>query len=260
MIDLHSHLLPGVDDGSRSVEQSVRVLQQFAADGVTGVCLTPHVLASQASQGVPEPHNRAFEALRLVAPAELVLYRGAEVMLDRPLEAQVAEDRRVTLNGTRYILVEFSRLVAAQTVEHALSNVIAIGLVPVLAHPERYKCCRPAAVSRWKSLGALMQVDGPTLLSSRSRGIRARELVQLGLADIAAGDNHGDDRSLGPVWQALLAQDGAMQAQLLCRKNPQAIIEDRLVDPVAPLSWRVSVGDRLRALFGRHRHRDRERG
>ena len=258
MIDLHNHLLPGVDDGSRSIEQSVRVLQQFVADGVTGVCLTPHVLASQASQGTPETHDRAFEALRPAVPAEVQLYRGAEVMLDRPLERQVAEDRRVTLNATRYILVEFPRLVAAQTVEHALSNVIAIGLVPVLAHPERYKCCRPEAVRRWKALGALMQVDGPTLLSSRSRGIRARELVELGLADIAAGDNHGDDRSMGPVWQAFIAQDGALQGQLLCRKNPQAIIEDQPVAPVARLTWRLSVGDRLRALFGRHR--DLERG
>jgi len=258
VIDLHSHLLPGVDDGSRSLEQSVAVLRRMARHGVTDVCLTPHLLASQADEGVPAEQDEAFRALSPLAPSEVRLHRGAEVMLDRPLEAQVAEDRRVTLNGTRYILVEFSRLVAAQTVEHALSNVVAIGLVPVLAHPERYKCCRPAAVSRWKSLGALMQVDGPTLLSSRSRGIRARELVQLGLADIAAGDNHGDDRSLGPVWQAFLAQDGTVQAQLLCRKNPQAIIEDRPVDPVAPLTWRVSVGDRLRALFGRHR--DRERG
>jgi len=258
VIDLHSHLLPGVDDGSRNVEQSVRVLQQFAAEGVTGVCLTPHVLASQASHGVPEPHNRAFEALRPLVPAEVVLYRGAEVMLDRPLEAQVAEDRSVTLNGTRYILVEFSRLVAAQTVEHALSNVIAIGLVPVLAHPERYKCCRPETVSRWKSLGAVMQVDGPTLLSSRSRGVRARQLVQLGLADIAAGDNHGDDRSLGPVWQAFLVQEGTLQAQMLCQNNPRAIVEARAIEEVPPLTWRVSVGDRLRALFGRHR--DAERG
>jgi protein-tyrosine phosphatase len=258
VIDLHSHLLPGIDDGSRSVEQSVRVLERFAADGLTGVCLTPHLLASKASLGVPESHHRAFEALRAAAPAEVTLYRGAEVMLDRPLEAQVAEDRRLTLNGSRYILVEFSRLVAAQTVEHALSNVLAIGLVPVLAHPERYKCCHPLAVRRWKSLGALMQVDGPTLLSSRSRGSRARELVELGLADIAAGDNHGDDRSMGPVRQAFLAQEGALQAQLLCLMNPQAIIEDRPVEPVAPLAWRVSVGDRLRALFGRHR--DPERG
>ena len=119
-------------------------------------------------------------------------------MLDRPLDARVAAARQVTINGTRYILVEFSRLVAAQTVEHALALVVAIGLVPLVAHPERYRCCHPDAVRRWKALGALMQVDGPTLFSPRPRGVRARQLVEHGLADIAAADNHGErERFLG---------------------------------------------------------------
>jgi protein-tyrosine phosphatase len=257
VIDLHSHLLPGVDDGSRSVEQSVQVLERLVSQGLNGLCLTPHLLASQAAFGAPEAHEIAFAALEAAAPAGISLYRGAEVMLDRPLDARVAEHRLVTLNATRYILVEFPRLVAAQTVEHALALVVAIGLVPLLAHPERYRCCHPDAVRRWKSLGALMQVDGPTLLSPRPRGVRARQLVEYGLADIAAADNHGDDRSLSVVWHELLAQDGLMQADLLLKQNPLAIIQDRLVEAVPPLEWRVSISDRLRALFGRGAGEDR---
>ena len=150
------------------------VLRRFAEHGIAGVCLTPHLLASTAARGVPELQDRQFAALLPVAPPEVTLYRGAEVMLDRPLDARVAAARQVTINGSRYILVEFSRLVAAQTVEHALALVVAIGLVPLVAHPERYRCCHPDAVRRWKALGALMQVDGPTLLSPRPRGVRAR--------------------------------------------------------------------------------------
>lgn len=257
MIDLHSHLLPGVDDGSKSVEQSVLVLERLAAQGVHGLCLTPHLLASQAAFGVPEAHELAFAALEPAAPTGVALYRGAEVMLDRPLDARVAEHRLVTLNATRYILVEFPRMVVAQTVEHALALVVAIGLVPLLAHPERYRCCHPEAVRRWKSLGALMQVDGPTLLSPRPRGVRARQLVEFGLADIAAADNHGDDRTLATVWEELLSQDGLLQAELLLKQNPLAIIQDQLVEAVPPLEWRVSIGDRLRALFGRDAGEDR---
>ena len=63
MIDLHSHLLPGVDDGSRSVQQSVGVLEDLARHGVTDLCLTPHATASKVDQGVPEDHDRAYEAL-----------------------------------------------------------------------------------------------------------------------------------------------------------------------------------------------------
>jgi protein-tyrosine phosphatase len=257
VIDLHSHLLPAVDDGSKSVEQSVAVLTRFAAQGITGVCLTPHLLASQAPYGAPDMHDAAFETLKPVAPPEIRLFRGAEVMLDRPLNEKVARERRVTLNHSRYILVEFPRLVVAQTVEHALALVVAIGLVPVVAHPERYRCFHPEAVRRWKALGALMQVDGPTLLSPRGRGTRARQLIEYGLADIAAGDNHGDERTLRTVWEEFIAQNGAIQGQLLLTKNPLAIVEDRSLELVPPLEWRVSLASRLRGLFGRI---DEERG
>jgi len=250
VIDLHSHLLPAVDDGSRSVEQSVLVLARMAGLGVTGICLTPHLLASQAARGVPPAHAAAFEALQPRAPAGIALYRGAEVMLDRPLESSVAHDRVITLNGSRYLLVEFPRLVAAQTIEHALALVVAIGLVPLVAHPERYKVCSPQMARRWRSLGALLQVDGPTLLSPRSRGERARELVAHGLADIAAGDNHGDDRTLAPLREELVSEGGTLQADLLLGANPAAIIADRPVAAVPPFAWRLSFLKRLRDIFG----------
>ncbi len=257
MIDLHSHLLPAVDDGSRSVEQSVAVLERLGAQGITDLALTPHLLASQAAQGTPPAHERAFQALAAQAPAAVKLYRGAEIMLDRPLDPAIARDRVVTLNRSRYILVEFPRLVAAQTVEHALALVVAVGLVPLLAHPERYKCFHVDLARRWKGLGALLQVDGPTLLSTRPRGDRARALVAEGLADIAAGDNHGDDRSLKLAWDELLAHEGRLQADLLLTRNPRAILEDRATEPVKPLTWRFSLVDRMRSLFGRHVVEDR---
>jgi protein-tyrosine phosphatase len=250
VIDLHSHLLPGVDDGSKTVEQSVAVLSRLAGQGVTGICLTPHLLASQATAGVPPRQQQAYEALAPLVPKGIQVFRGAEIMLDRPLEAVVARDRRVTINATRYILVEFPRMVAGQTVEQALALVVAIGLVPLLAHPERYKCCDVESARRWKSLGSLLQVDGPTLLSPRPRGARARELVQHGLADIAAGDNHGDDRSLRAAWDELVSHEGAMQAQLLLTRNPQAILDDRPVESVPPLAWRFSLLERLRTMLG----------
>lgn len=251
MIDLHSHLLPGVDDGSRTVAQSAAVLARLLEHGVEGVCLTPHLLASEAAAGAPAAHDRAFEALRAVAPQGLVLYRGAEIMMDRPLVSRVGQDRVVTLNQSRYLLIEFPRLVTSHAVEQALIGVTAAGLVPLIAHPERYACVSPGLAHHWRELGAALQVDGPTLLSPRSRGDRARQLVAQGLADIAAADNHGDDRSLRPVLDALTEMAGSQQAELLLRANPLAILEDRPLEPVPPLSWRISIVDRLRSLLDR---------
>jgi protein-tyrosine phosphatase len=249
VIDLHSHLLPAVDDGSRSVEQSVKVLNEMARQGITDVCLTPHLQSGRAEAGPPSAHLRAFEALRAAAPALPRLHRGAEVMLDRPVTRPVALARNVTIAGTRYILVEFPRLVAHDTVTIALSQVVELGLVPVLAHPERYSCCSVEAVRQWRGLGAIMQVDATTLIASQARGQRARQLVAEGLADILAGDNHGDDRTVATGASFLQAQDGAEQVELLVVLNPAAILEDAATSPVPPLRIRQSWVKRIKQFL-----------
>jgi protein-tyrosine phosphatase len=249
VIDLHSHLLPGVDDGSRSVEQSIQVLASMAGQGVTDVCLTPHFQAGRAEAGPPPAHEQAFAALLAQAPVAPRLHRGAEVMLDRPISRPVALARNVTLNGTGYILVEFPRLVAYDLITNALSQVLAQGLVPVLAHPERYSSCSVEAVRHWKSLGAKMQVDATTLLTSQARGQRARQLVSEGLADILAGDNHGDERTVATGARFLRAQNGDEQVELLAVQTPGAILADRPVTPVPPLRIRQSWMRRIKEFL-----------
>ncbi|HEU5304630.1 MAG TPA: CpsB/CapC family capsule biosynthesis tyrosine phosphatase [Gemmatimonadales bacterium] len=249
MIDLHSHLLPAVDDGSRSVEQSVKVLREMALRGVTGVCLTPHMLARWSEAGPPQAHQRAFEALRAQAPPRPQLHRGAEVMLDRPLTRPVAIARNLTLGDSRFILVEFPRLVSYDIATNALAQVVEIGLVPVLAHPERYGCCSVEAVRRWRALGARMQIDATTLLADSARGQRARQLVSQGLADILAGDNHGDQRTVATGAQFLAAQDGAEQVDLLTVRNPSAILADGELTAVPPLRIRESWIRRIKQFL-----------
>ena len=249
MIDLHSHLLPAVDDGSRSVAQSVKVMKEMAAHGVTDVCLTPHLRAGQLAGAPPPSHDEAFAALEAAAPSAPRLHRGAEVMLDRPMSTTGDGVRRCTIGGTRYILVEFPRMVAYDTVSIALGRVLEAGLLPLLAHPERYTCCSPEAVSRWREIGARMQVDATTLLSTQSRGQRARALLAAGLADILAADNHGDDRMIGTGWKFLEAQEAMDQAELLTVVNPRAILNDEPLKPVRPVEIRRTWMQKLRELL-----------
>jgi len=249
VIDLHSHLLPAVDDGSRSIEQSVKVLREMALRGVTDVCLTPHMQARWSEAGPPESHHLAFGALLAKAPARPRLHRGAEVMLDRPITRPVAIARNVTLGGTRYILVEFPRMVAYDIATSALARVIEVGLVPVLAHPERYACCSVEAVRRWRALGARMQIDATTLLAASARGQRARQLISHGLGDILAGDNHGDERTVATGGQFLSAQGGGEQAELLTVTNPAAILADEDTTPAPPMPIRESWIRRIKQFL-----------
>jgi tyrosine-protein phosphatase YwqE len=140
-------------------------------------------------------------------------------------------------------------MVAYDTVTIALGRVVDTGLLPLLAHPERYTCCTLDTVARWRELGACMQVDATTLLSTQSRGQRARTLVAAGLADILAADNHGDDRSIATGRKFLEAQDGATQAELLTVLNPQAILDDQSLMPVPPVEIRRTWMQKIRQLL-----------
>jgi protein-tyrosine phosphatase len=248
MIDLHSHVLPGVDDGSRTVEQSVRVLTAFAAKGITDVVCTPHLLASHIAAGWPEKYEAAWTQLMAAVPPGIRLHRGAEVMLDRPIPA-AARERKVTIAGSRYLLVEFTRMVPAEIVARALADVIRLDLVPILAHPERYSSCSADTVRAWRELGSVIQVDATTMTLPRSRGDRARALVMAGLADVLGADNHGDDRNVATAHEWLCRHGGEEQATLLLETNPRAILDDVSTYEVDPLNVRKSLWGAVTRLF-----------
>ena len=246
MIDLHTHLLPGVDDGADTPEAAVAVLRSWHADGVTAVCCTPHLLASQAAQAPAGELDELLEELRAMAPAAPRLSRGFEIMLDVPTPDLT--DRRLALNGTRYVLVEFGRMVPAESSVLALVRLRGSGVVPVLAHPERYAACSVPLARRWQEAGALLQVDATTLLGESKRTERARALVESGCAALIASDNHGDGRGLRVAVEWLETHGGREQARLLAVENPGAILADEVPAPVPPMRVRRSWYSMLKAF------------
>ncbi|MGA2384111.1 MAG: CpsB/CapC family capsule biosynthesis tyrosine phosphatase [Gemmatimonadales bacterium] len=247
MIDLHTHLIPGVDDGSHTVEQSVEVLRKFARQGVTAVCCTPHLKASEADDSPCEEMDAILGDLVDAAPPVPSLHRGFEIMLDVP-HPKLA-DRCLCLAGSRYVLVEFGRLVPAGASVEILHRVAEQGLIPVLAHPERYAVCTPELAARWREAGAALQVDATTLLAESRRAGRARALVQAGCASIVASDNHGDSRSVAAAAEWLSSHGGAAQAQLLAVDNPNSILHDLPLADVPPLRIRRSLYTQLKEFL-----------
>ncbi|HEY2805307.1 MAG TPA: CpsB/CapC family capsule biosynthesis tyrosine phosphatase [Gemmatimonadales bacterium] len=238
MIDLHTHLLPGVDDGSEQPEQSVAVLKRFEEQGVTAVCCTPHLKASEFADAPCDDMDQLLGELIAVAPPAPRLVRGFEIMLDVP--APIFHDRCLTLNRTRYALVEFGRLVPADASVEALSRIVEQGIIPVLAHPERYACCNLEMGQRWREAGALLQLDATTLLGDSKRAERARDLLGAGYGTIIASDNHGDGRSLAAAVEWMQSHGAREQARLLAYENPGAILSDGPVMIVPPVRLRRS--------------------
>ncbi len=246
MIDIHSHLLPGVDDGSPSIGMSVPVLEQFAADGVTILVCTPHLNASQVA-GVPyAQYIDILASLRAAAPAVPELLLGWEIMLDAP--GADLSNAELTLGESRALLVEFTRggLPPGATAE--LRRIARAGRTPILAHPERYFGCTIASVREWRANGVVIQTDASVLMGRGAPAEMARSMLAEGLIDILASDNHGDHRSLGTARDWLMERGGEEQVDLLTRHNAQLILTDQDPIPVPPL--RTGVFDRVKRLFG----------
>lgn len=245
MIDIHSHLLPGVDDGSRSVEMSMPVLEQFAADGVTCLVLTPHLAASRAASAPVERNQAIFEELRSVAPRGLELLLGWEIMLDEPNVD--LRSRGLSLGGSGAVLVEFPLQGVPAQAGSELYRIRCSGVVPVLAHPERYYGCTLERVDEWRRAGAVIQMDTAGLLGRGPISKLSRALVQAGFVDLFSSDNHGDTRSLVTARDWLLEVSTQEHADLLTRTNARRLLDGEPLLPAPPLP--SGVFSRLRELF-----------
>ncbi|UCD25163.1 MAG: hypothetical protein JSW51_04355 [Gemmatimonadota bacterium] len=253
MIDIHSHLLPELDDGSRSVAQSVLVLQQFAEQGVTDVVLTPHVTAWELAEDKEDALERrevAFQLLTREAPRVPRLHLGFEIMLNHPLPPEILKDRAFSLAGSRYYLVEFFMSVSENDATELLESLSNEHAVPLVAHAERYKHCHLRAVSKWRDMGAKIQVDATTLGRSTQRGKYARQLLGAGVVDVVAADNHGDDRTLTNAVRFLADNGSADIATLLAERNTRAVIEDTDMVSVPAVPFREGVWDKIKNILG----------
>lgn len=246
MIDIHSHLLPGVDDGSPSIEASVPVLQRFADDGVRVLVCTPHLNASQASAAPYARHLEILSDLRAAAPALPELRLGWEIMLDAP--GVDLSSTELTLGDSRALLVEFTRGGLPRGATAELRRLTRMGRTPVLAHPERYFGCTIELVREWRQLGVVIQTDASVLMGRGLPGELARAMLADGLIDVLASDNHGDQRSLKAAHDWLLERGGEEQAALLTSRNAELVLADEEPQPVPPL--RPGLLGRVKRLFG----------
>ncbi len=246
MIDIHSHLLPGVDDGSPSIEVSLPVLQRFGADGVRVLVCTPHLNASQVASAPYARHLEILESLRAVAPALPELRLGWEIMLDAP--GADLSSMELTLGDSRALLVEFTRGGLPRGATAELRRITRMGRTPVLAHPERYFGCTVELVREWRSHGVVIQTDASVLMGRGVPAELARNLLADGLIDLLASDNHGDHRSLEAARLWLLERGGEEQVDLLTHGNAERVLSDEEPLPVPPL--RPGLFGRVKRLFG----------
>lgn len=198
MTDIHMHLIPGVDDGAEDRMMALLMLLRAGDQGITSVFATPH---SSAFDMDPDGPWMAYEALRREAGEhfpDMKLHLGCEVSCHaagmRRVVAALKNGKYPTMNGTDFVLTEFSHWVTEEEPAVIVKKLVKEGFVPVIAHMERYQYLRSnmELVAALKKAGALIQVNTYSLCEEMEEEVRswARRLVLEGQADFLGTDAH----------------------------------------------------------------------
>lgn len=230
MIDLHTHILPGVDDGAATMEDSLEMARTASADGITAVAATPHVRDDYpTSAGTMERLVRQLGQALTRSGIPLEVRPGGELALDRLAALGGAELTRFGLGGNpAYLLVEFPYYGWSLALESAILRLRSQGVTPVLAHPERNAevQARPARLEALVQAGALVQVTAASLDGRIGKRARAAgfELLERGTAHMIASDAHTPEvRGIGMSAAAAAVGDDAL-ARWLTDDVPAAIL------------------------------------
>ena len=239
MIDLHCHILPGIDDGAGSLEESLAMAAMAADQGIRHMVATPHCITGSVRE--VEANVEMLRQLLQEEGIPLQLYGGMEIFGTYDTARLLKERKLMTLNGSRYPLIEFDFYTDGEEETRILASVLDAGYTPLVAHPERYGCVcyEPERINLWREMGCLFQINRGSLLGRYGRDCRqmAMELVGRGFATVVATDAHSDrvhtPRAMD-VYGLLSREFSPDTAQMLMEHNPRRILKDILLPPGDP--------------------------
>lgn len=237
MIDIHCHPLAAVDDGAKTFEVSVAMCKMAADDGITHLVATPH--CNYHYQFQPELNRSKIAELQATIGDAPKLLLGCDFHLSFDNIRQLVENRALfTVNGTDYVLVEFGEQFIPEQMDRVFYELQVANLTPILTHPERnpvfYR--KPELLYHWVTRGCLVQVTAKSFtggFGSRPRHF-AEVWLERNLIHFFASDAHdltSRPPVLSPCYQKVAAARGQEMADLLLKKNPEAVIKGMPLPP-----------------------------
>lgn len=233
MVDIHCHLLPGLDDGPESLDEAIEMAEMALADGITHVVATPH--ANHEFAFLPDLVRQRRDEIQSRLADRLTIGTGCDFHLSfENLQDLREHPSRYTINQKNYLLVEFADFAIPPTIEENLHQLQLAGLNPIITHPERNTLIRahPERLDRWIRQGCYVQVTGLSLLGGFGSG--AQRWVETQLAEdkihLFASDAHNlksRPPRLRHAFDTVAELRGEEVARALFEENPRAVFEGR---------------------------------
>lgn len=248
MIDIHTHVLPGIDDGAESLATSQEMLRMAQGDGIAGIVATPH--ANHQYEFDFERCRELVEEIRRCCPDGPRLYPGCEVHLTpENVDRVMAHPRRYTLNGGDCLLLELPEEFRLQVIEPVLDALFGLGLRIIIAHPERNISIqhRRSIVDRLVERGCCMQITAQSINGGFGETAEAASgyMLTRRLAHFVASDAHGAVSRrplLSAVFRKMRSRFGNAAANTLFVENPGAALSGAAIRQMpAPGNWFSSI-------------------
>lgn len=262
MIDIHNHILPGVDDGATTPEMALAMLQEAVNQGVKQLVLTPHLYEADIIKSTKEWKTEIAKASDIV----LSLIKEYQLNIDVSIAAEVRyqdmlpiilEELEVLI-GNKYLLLEFSFISVPNNIERIIYDITRKGVIPIIAHPERIKPWQrdPGQIAELINMGCPIQLDIGSFLGTLGPNSEklAMHLIERDAVHLVGSDSHNlESRALytKPGYDWLTERYGVEYADILLKTNPQKILSGEHIDvyPVDLSAVKNSWKDKLIAIF-----------
>lgn len=234
-IDIHTHILPGVDDGAKDMNQAVELLQLAWDNGTAAVILTPHY-RGRYRKNTPQQLREVFDTLKQRAAEtlpDMKLYLGNEAGIELELAERLSEGRVLSLNDGSYVLLEFHTASSASQILDGVLDVLNCGFTPVIAHAERYDafCQNRKLATEVIGFGGLIQVNADSIMGGAGYASKrcARRLLRKHQAHFVASDAHDATIRhplLTPCYQLVSRKYGKEYADRVFKENARELLEE----------------------------------
>jgi protein-tyrosine phosphatase len=245
MIDIHAHILPGIDDGPEVIDESIEMLHQAQNDGIQAIVATPHTLngvytcsPEMVTKGI---HNLGTEMKK--HNISVTIYPGMEIHICDDFHARLEDNRIISMNNSRYVLIELPAPLIPPQFKEVVFQLRLKGFYPILAHPERNFAVQkhPEMIYDFIEWGVFIQVTAVSVTGFFGSRIKklCKKLVQNRMVHFLASDAHSSDNR-PPVlsdayFQCEKILNDKKEARALIENNPKNVIENKPIEANEPI-------------------------
>lgn len=254
MIDIHSHILPGIDDGSRHIDETTDMLKEAEQVGFKGIITTPHYFEGyyDVDEATREQIISNVKAKMVAQRINVDLYIGNEIYITEDTMDNVKAKRASSLNNSKYVLVEFDLNVKPMNMLNMIFKILKEKYVPILAHPERYRFVQkdPTMLHELATNGVLLQCNYGSFVGvyGRKAEIIAKKLLKNDMISFLGTDTHRAKsiyRRVPEIMQELIKLVGKEKVNEITELNPRKVLCNEDIEANEPKEIKLSLIEKM---------------